>query len=176
MNSLVGKHITEQFYEQLEKEQRPDQIENLLASAFSLNGLDYKKRSIILSNYSRHYAFCKTHAFDFAKTSALLSIMHVLLERDTRLHTDEIDMFRSCDYFEELLLTHSVERSPVSVKVFDELDVPRIFDYVMTNYYQHFKLLRYALGVHSRVFLQQSARNDVEEPSATTFYPLPAGH
>lgn len=86
---------------------------SLLASAFSLNGLDYKKRSIILSNYSRHYAFCKTNAFDFAKTSAFLSIMHVLLERDTRLHTDEIDMFRSCDYFEELLLTHSVERSPV---------------------------------------------------------------
>lgn len=84
--------------------------------------------------------------------------MHVLLERDTRLHTDEIDMFRSCEYFEELLLTHSVERSPVryatsndfpkgkcsddngaschclcSVKVFDELDVPRIYDYVMTK-------------------------------------------
>ncbi len=86
---------------------------SILAAAFSLNGLDHAKRHIVLNCYTRHYCFCKKHAFDFKKTSAFLSIMHVLLERDTRLHTDEIDMFRSCDYFEELLQKHSVERSPV---------------------------------------------------------------
>lgn len=105
----------------------------------------------------RNYGFCKQHAFNYRKTSSFLSILHVLLERDTRLHSDEIDMTRSCDYFEELLQAHSVERSPYryfviisatysvsidihlmigflcSTKVFDEQDVPRIYDFVLTQ-------------------------------------------
>jgi hypothetical protein len=133
MNCLVGKYITEEIYNYLESEQRQDHVENILASAFSLNGLDFKRRHIALTFFIRNYGFCKQHAFNYRKTSAFLSILHVLLERDTRLHSDEIDMTRSCDYFEELLQAHSVERSPYSTKVFDEQDVPRIYDYVLTQ-------------------------------------------
>lgn len=38
--------------------------------------------------------------------------MHDLIQRDSRLHSDEVNISSSHVYFEELLLKHSVERSP----------------------------------------------------------------
>ncbi|RYY89410.1 hypothetical protein EON63_00740 [archaeon] len=58
------------------------------------------------------FSFCKNTAFNWRKTSTLLSIMYEVFQRDTRLSTAENDMQKSFAFFEDLLIKHSVQSPP----------------------------------------------------------------
>ena len=80
------------------------------------------------------YRFCKQRAFCLRRTSTFLSIMNEVFLRDNSLLSIEKSMETSFDFFEQLLIKHSVERSPKSIKVFEREDVVAAVDFVLERY------------------------------------------
>lgn len=57
--------------------------------------------------------------------------MNEVFLRDNSLLSIEKSMESSFDFFEELLVKHSVERSPKSIKVFEREDVVAAVDFAL---------------------------------------------
>ena len=55
-----------------------------------------------------------------------------------------LPVHKSWEFLKALLLMHSVQRPPHSVGIFTLSDVELITQFALTNYYDHFKLYRYA--------------------------------
>lgn len=111
-----------------------------------LLGLLEKKRgdhSPVLGDlYLSAYVFCRRRKFSAAKIATLLTLCHCALDHD-RSTSDPLDTFeRSYERFEEMLVAHSVERPPWTTGTFTLDDVRAIVDFMLHNYYRHYRLYK----------------------------------
>eukprot|EP00741_Cyanophora_paradoxa_P005214 tig00000852_g5054.t1 len=79
--------------------------------------------------------------FSVEKTSAFFSIVKA---NHAKLEEENLGLKKSFEFFQSLLIRHSVQRPPFSVGLFSLPDVKLITDYVVDTYYRHFKLYQHA--------------------------------
>lgn len=159
------KHISNDQIDSLEGCVDEIKVKRMLFDIFNIGLWPNHKRSIVTNFHLYNYAFCKDNAFDNIRTSTFMSIMTELFLKDTRSNIRSNTMTASFQYFQELVLKHSVERPPLSIKVFQATDVERILNYALDSYYKDFKLYHYIFGTQTRVTLKQTCPNNVEYPT-----------
>lgn len=69
-------------------------------------------------------------------------------------------------YFQKLVIQHSVSRPPFSVQIFNPNEVKNLNEYVLSTYFKHYKLYKYAFT--RRVHLNISLAYTGEEPEIKT--------
>eukprot|EP01031_Cornospumella_fuschlensis_P036138 gene36138-43831_t len=161
---LDWRHISEDQLKQLENTLDVQQIKLSLLRIFNFEHYDKHQQSIAVNLFMRVYAFCKNTAFNWHKTSTLLSIIYEVFQRDARLSSAENDMQKSFAFFEDLLIKHSVHSPPKSIKVFERIDVDCIMEYILERYYRHFKVYSYIFATQSILSFEQRDRNEVDAP------------
>lgn len=106
-------------------------------------GLDHGKQDLIeLDMYIYAFLFGIKEEFSAAQLSTLLGIMK-------RLHAKCVstvfDNQSEClQHFQQMIVQHSVRRPPFSLCVFSPSEVKKINEYVLTTYFKHYKLYKYA--------------------------------
>lgn len=99
------------------------------------------RMEVLLELYMNTLRFARAHSFSVEKTSTFFSIIK-------RNHEEMAEAFlpphKSWEFLKSLLLMHSVQRPPHSVGIFALAEVQQITKFALENYYDHFKLFRYA--------------------------------
>ena len=101
------------------------------------------KRALIEQDlFTYAVLFCKKNDFSPEQLSAFFTILKSLHSMCISTPYDNIqDTFV---YFRELVLCHSIHRPPFSTCLFSLAQVKAITDYVLSTYFKHFKLYKYA--------------------------------
>ena len=127
-------------------------------------GLDVQltpERQQVLGNHLFYaFAYAKDARLGHAAISTYLSIIKEIFESD--VETGYKSMDASFDEFKRLLLRHSVDRSPVSVQVFERAQVPGLVDNMTDTYYRHFRMYQYIFAKQETLHLEQHALFDLE--------------
>lgn len=69
-----------------------------------------------------------------------MSIMNDILLKDATVNSPMRTMDGRFNYFQELLIKHSVQRPPQSVQIFLPTEVEAILDYAIERYGQYFAI------------------------------------
>ncbi|KAH8068719.1 flagellar C1a complex subunit C1a-32 [Aureococcus anophagefferens] len=88
------------------------------------------------------FAFSRENRFSHEKTSTLLSICRDVFDGDMGTNDPAKHMGTSFERLEGMLLRHAVFRPPKSIGVFDEGDVRSILNFMLHNYYRHWRLYK----------------------------------
>ena len=101
-----------------------------------------KQSMIQLDLFTYAVLFCKKNGFSPEQLSAFFTILKSVHSMCIATAYDNLqDTFV---YFRELLLRHSVQRPPFSVGLYSLAQVKAVTDYVLSTYFKHFKLYKYA--------------------------------
>lgn len=122
--------------------------------------LSPEKQEILGNHLFYAFAFAKNAKLSHAAISTYLSIIKEIFENDVDVGYKSMD--RSFDKFKHLVLQHSVDRSPVSVKVFERENVPGLVDNMTDTYYRHYRMYQYIFSKQETLELQQRVLCDVE--------------
>ena len=128
---LLWDKLNETQIEKLENETTCDGVKELIKEYFDLKYDDIVKTKIATDLFFYSYAFCKDRAFDAKCTSTLMSIIYEIFRKDSTTSKLSNNMNSSSEYFKSLLLKHSVERPPSSIKIFADHDVLPIITFVI---------------------------------------------
>ncbi|KAG1693992.1 hypothetical protein DVH05_022010 [Phytophthora capsici] len=79
-------------------------------------------------------------------------------------HDSTTNLKTSFEFFQAILLTHSVNRSPKSVDIFSREEVAAIVDYVTNSYYRHFQLYKCIYTPYHHMHFVQREINDIQTP------------
>ena len=105
-------------------------------------GKSDKQSSIELDLFTYAVLFCKKSEFSPEQLSAFFTILKLV---HSMCISTPYDNLQDCFvYFRELLLRHSVHRPPFSTSLYSLAQVKVITDYVLSTYFKHFKLYKYA--------------------------------
>jgi hypothetical protein len=121
---------------------------------------------IELDMYVYAIMFGMKQEFSSAQHSTLLGIMK-------RLHANCIstvfdNQSDAQQFFQQMMVQHSVRRPPFSICVFNPNEVKKINEYVLSTYFKHYKLYKYAFTSKVRLNLALSYTGQVEtEPEIT---------
>lgn len=118
-----------------------------------------KQQLIEMDLYVYAFLFGVKQRFTTAQLSTLLSIVKKLHEMCIGTVFDNYSQV--LDFFQELMVRHSVNRPPFSVCIFSPDEVKSINDYLLSTYFKHFKLYKYAFT--RRVHLNMSLTYDGED-------------
>ena len=128
---MLWDKLNEIQIENLENETTCDGVKELLKEYLNIKYEDIRKIKIATDLFFYSYAFCKDRAFNSKCTSTFMSIMYEIFIKDSTTTKLSNNMTTSCDYFKSLILKHSVERPPTSIKIFADHDVLPIITYVI---------------------------------------------
>jgi hypothetical protein len=131
---MVWDKLNEIQIEKLENETTCDGVKELLKEYFNIKYDDLIKTKIATDLFFYSYAFCKDRAFNSKCTSTFMSIMYEIFIKDSTTTKLSNNMNSSSEYFKSLLLKHSVERPPSSIKIFTDNDVLPIMTFVIERY------------------------------------------
>lgn len=118
-------------------------LKNELRRKLGLKTVDSAKQDMIeLDMYIYAFLFGLRQEFSAGQLSTLLGIVK-------RLHAKCVstvfDNQSDClQYFRQMMVQHSVRRPPFSVCIFCPNQVKKINEYILTTYFKHFKLYKYA--------------------------------
>jgi hypothetical protein len=176
MNSLLYADLQLEQLKRLEKVDDVVTAKALLSAMFGVpqdpsqewrtgeDSLQYIKDeplwAILSDLYFYAFVFTKDQRFNRPKTSAFMAILKKLIETD--INTTAPDIHTSFKYFKELLFTHSVERHPLSSKIFEPAESKAILQYMTDSYYRHFKLYQYNFTKRNTTVLVQTSPSCVE--------------
>ncbi|KAL3658977.1 hypothetical protein V7S43_016115 [Phytophthora oleae] len=160
--AIVWKHASERELAQLATRHSVDDCKSTLAEIFGLD-LSDEKQSFLLDFHLHNYSFCRQRHFQLSQMSVFLGICQTLMKRDFE-RDSTTDLKSSFEFFQAILLTHSVNRSPKSVGIFSREEVAAIVDYVTNSYYRHFQLYKYIYTPYCHVHLVQREINDIQIP------------
>lgn len=108
-----------------------------------LDGAEITKQHLIeIDLHVYTFLFGLKQSFSTAQLSALLSIVKKVHEMCVSTVFDNQPEVLS--YFQELVVQHSVNRPPFSICIFSPNEVKNINEYVLSTYFKHFKLYKYA--------------------------------
>jgi hypothetical protein len=146
-----------------------DAAKATLSQLLSLGG-QAKRMEVLLELYMNALRFARAHSFSVEKTSTFFSIIK-------RNHEEMAEAFlpphKSWEFLKALLLMHSVQRPPHSVGIFTLSEVQLITKFALENYYDHFKLYRYAFTL--KHVKQVDVRTSWQEQPPDSFPPLSEG-
>ncbi len=125
-----------------------------------------KQSKIVLDLYTHALLFGQTINFGAPQISAFFTIIksiHMLCS-STPFDNQE----QALELFNNLLIAHGVVRPPYSVMVFSLQQVETISDYVLSSYFKHYKLYKYAFTKKVRLSLRlayegEEAQGEEEE-------------
>ena len=106
---------------------------------------------IALDLYTHGVIFARKSHFSPLQLSTLIAVLKRVHEAciSTPFENEELTM----RLFKELMVKHSVDRPPYSSNVFSLAQVKDITDYVLTTYFKHFKLYKFAFTKRVRLDL-----------------------
>lgn len=125
------------------------------------NGKSDKQALIELDLFTYAILFCKKHAFSPEQLSAFFTILKSV--HSMCISTPYDNFQDSFVYFRELLLRHSVHRPPFSTSLYGLTKVKAITDYVLSTYFKHFKLYKYAFTKRVQLNLKFHYSGEEEE-------------
>eukprot|EP00667_Euglena_gracilis_P023315 EG_transcript_26276 len=99
------------------------------------------KALIVLELLYHTLRFCRERRMEAEKTSTLFSIVYWTHHHSMAQCAGDRASF---DFFQQLLLQHSVHRPPFSEAIFALEDVQAVTQYMLDTYYRHYKLYLYA--------------------------------
>lgn len=100
-----------------------------------------------------HYAnhnFAVQNSYSPEKYSTFLAIMNLTLINSLKLRYNNDKAF---EIFQQLLLKHSIQRSPKSIAVFTLDEVRDIVDFALLTMFRHYTLYDYAYNPHEDMVL-----------------------
>lgn len=124
-------------------------------------GKSDKQALIELDLFTYAILFCKKHAFSPEQLSAFFTILKSV--HSMCISTPYDNFQDSFVYFRELLLRHSVQRPPFSTSLYSLTEVKAITDYVLSTYFKHFKLYKYAFTKRVQLNLKFHYSGEEEE-------------
>ena len=105
-----------------------------------------ERRDVLLEFYLNNIRFARQQSLSAEKTSTYFSVMK-------RVHEETCEALmppqKSWDYFNALMLAHSVQRPPYSVGIFTLQDLKALAAHALDTYFRHFKLYRYAFTMQN---------------------------
>jgi len=135
--------------------------------AYNLSSLEVKltpERKEVLGNHLFYaFAYVKDANLSSAEIATYLSIIKEIFEYDVEEGYKSMDA--SFDNFKKLLLLHSVDRSPVSIKVFERQAIPGLIDNMTDTYYRHYRMYQYIFAKQETLTLMQRRLFDLETVS-----------
>ena len=155
---LIGRGLTDEQLQSLESSQTSADVRALLADHLGIGyESDTRRREIVLDFHFYNYAFCKEQGFNPQATAAFMLLMNQVWQDD--MDTGEgppAEMQASFNKMVDVLLTHSVEHPPDSVKVFEREHVSAILDFTLNNYFRQYRLYQYIFTSSPRMVISQS--------------------
>lgn len=149
-----------QIYTFNDLESNPKRAIEYLAKEFSLE--ESNLNAIILDSYYYALKFAKKQeSFSPPKTSAFFSILKQTL--DSIIATPQIKPEKDYNSFKELLLMHSVQRPPLSEKIFEPTEMKAINEYALNTCFRHYLLYKYAFT--AKTFLNVDASLEASKAS-----------
>jgi hypothetical protein len=130
------------------------------------DSLTAEQTEIVEDFYFYLFAFAREQRFSDEKTSTLLSICREVFDGDTATNDPAKHMGTSFERLQSMLLRHAVFRPPKSIGVFDEADVKAILNYLLHNYYRHWRLYKVCFTKRLQATFTQTAPFGVEAPAA----------
>ena len=131
--------------------------------------LDAQQQGIVADFYFHLYAFANARGFDAKKAGTLLSVCRDVFDADAATNAPAESMEKSFERLERELLRHAAFRPPKALDIFDESDVQEITQWMLHNYFRHYKLYKAVLTKRRTDVFAQAAPFAVEAPRA----PLP---
>lgn len=121
-----------------------EQLQAHLASrlAGGRSGKADRQSMIELDMFTYAVLFCKKNGFSHEQLSAFFTVLKAV--HSMCISTPYDNLQDTFVYFRDLLLRHSVQRPPFSVSLYSLAQVKAITDYVLSTYFKHFKLYKYA--------------------------------
>ena len=120
-----------------------------------------KQSLIALDMFTYGVLFCKKRGFSPEQLSAFFTILRSVHAMCISTPFDNLQ--ETFAYFRELLLRHSVNRPPFSTCLYSIAEVKDITDYVLSTYFKHFKLYKYAFTERVQLNLHVSYSGEKEE-------------
>ncbi|KAJ1460346.1 flagellar C1a complex subunit C1a-32-domain-containing protein [Pelagophyceae sp. CCMP2097] len=165
MNSVAFQTVTREHIDELGAIYEPAKTRAFLLEVLQgKEGFDSKQLEIIADLYNYSWAFCKERGFDARKASTFLTICRNVFDFDISTNDPAKDMASSFKLFQTALLMHAVERPPKTVGVFDEGDVKAAVDFMLHNYYRHWRLYKVVFTKRLQVTITTVAPFGVNEP------------
>ncbi|CBZ51667.1 conserved hypothetical protein [Neospora caninum Liverpool] len=96
--------------------------------------------------------FCREEAFSVAATSTFLGILKKILREAMLSKLTPIESFRS---FKHLLLKYSIQRPPISIKVFNVRWLHAAMTYTVQTFYRHYQLYVHCFTTNTYVVFRQ---------------------
>eukprot|EP00297_Palpitomonas_bilix_P010508 CAMPEP_0113875220 /NCGR_PEP_ID=MMETSP0780_2-20120614/4815_1 /TAXON_ID=652834 /ORGANISM="Palpitomonas bilix" /LENGTH=254 /DNA_ID=CAMNT_0000861173 /DNA_START=203 /DNA_END=967 /DNA_ORIENTATION=- /assembly_acc=CAM_ASM_000599 len=163
-HSLLWKDVNLSTTEELVDAHGKDGFKDVVLRV--LNKEEDTKTPILVSVYHHLIGFCVTENMSSEKISVLFSLVKSTHERAMG---EFLPLETAFAHFRDLLLAHSVQRPPFSVGIFDLADVKLIVDYILDNYFRHYRLYKYVFTRRNLVNVETLGKVH-EEP--TSFRPL----
>jgi len=143
------------------------ELRRTLNSILSVSdSLSAEQTEIVQDFYFYLFAFAREQRFSDEKTSTLLSISREVFDGDMGTNDPAKHMGTSFERLQDMLLRHAVFRPPKSIGVFDEADVKAILNWMLHNYYRHWRLYKVCFTKRLQATFTQTAPFGVEAPAA----------
>ncbi|KAF4657837.1 hypothetical protein FOZ61_006025 [Perkinsus olseni] len=118
-----------------------------------------RRLACLLDFYLMFARFCQQENLTGEKASTLLSLMKEVYSQAI-LH--RMDVSTAFSLFRRLLLKHSVQRPPFSIRVFTLEEVKKITEFAMNTFFTHYKLYVYMNIPHRHLVVHSSPAEDGE--------------
>ncbi|KAF4687604.1 hypothetical protein FOZ60_003769 [Perkinsus olseni] len=118
-----------------------------------------RRLACLLDFYLMFARFCQQESLTAVKASTLLSLM-----KEAVLH--RMDVTTAFSLFRRLLLKHSVQRPPFSIRVFTLEEVKKITEFAVNTFFTHYKLYVY-MNIPHRQLVVHSSPAEVGETTMT---------
>lgn len=159
--NLLWAHISEEETKDLHSTVGRADVERKLLKYLHLDVNLTPERQQVLGNHLFYaFAYAKNAGLSLPEIATYLSIIKTVFETDVEDGYKSMD--ESFDLFKKLLLLHSVDRSPLSIKVFEQDQVMGLVDNMTDTYFRHYRMYQYIFGKKETLQLQQHVLFDLE--------------
>ena len=125
------KYISEEQVADMENCFEKEGLKKLLKQNFKIVYGDKRKSTVAVDYHFHNYAFCKQRGFNGLKISTFLSIANEIFLRDAREASST--RTQSFEYFRNELFSHSIQKPPKSIKVFEDEEMEGILKYFINR-------------------------------------------
>lgn len=139
-------------------------IRQLLIEKLGLDAFPTKQRRILLDLFTYTWLFGKKETYTPAQLSTILTMVKRLHARCTSTARENLEDVLT--FFQELLVQHSVNRPPFSHSIFSPCQVKSITEFILSTYFKHYKLYKYAFTKKLHLNVTLSYAGDEEEEGA----------
>lgn len=157
---LVYKTLSKATIDALLGCKEPTPRKSLLLSSLKLSQSD-PHLTIILDFHFNNLSFCIQSNYTSDKSSCLLEIFKYTLDYSLSHRLKESQSF---EIFKQLILKHSVQRSPYSISVFTIPELKKIIDFALITFFRHYSLYEFAFIPNCNLSLKNINRFEGQFP------------